>query len=57
MSRMSRIIRATRDNKITQKEGIRYLVLHKKLMGNNPFVEVENTPEWNEFQKLTNKIK
>ena len=54
---MSRIIRAIRENKITQKEGIRYLVLHKKLMGNNPFVEVENTPEWNEFQKLTNKIR
>ena len=53
---MSRILKAIRENKITQSEGLRYLKLHKKLIGNNPFVEIENTAEWDEFQKLTSKI-
>ena len=29
---------------------------HKKLMGDDSFVEIDDTPEWKEFNKLTIKI-
>lgn len=48
---------AYQQGKITRDEMYRYQELHKKLMGNDMFVEVDSAnPEWTEFNKLTGKI-
>lgn len=42
---------------ITREEMYRFQYLHKKLMGDDPFVEVDDTdPEWKELNMLTGKI-
>jgi len=41
---------------ITKKEMYRYQELHKKLIGNDMFVEVGESDEWKEFQSLSIKI-
>jgi hypothetical protein len=48
--------KALMNNKINRIELQRFIELHKKLMGNNLFVEVGDSPEWKEFNILTNKI-
>ena len=42
--------------KITRKEMYRYQELHKKLIGNDSFVEVGDSEEWNEFMKISSKL-
>ena len=54
---MKRAFIAFTQGKITREEMYRYQELHKKLMGNNMFVEVDDSnPEWKEFNELTGKI-
>jgi len=47
---------AYQTGKITREEMHRYQELHKKLIGNDSFVEVEDTPEWMELGKISRKI-
>lgn len=47
---------AYQQGKITREEMFRYQSLHKKLMGDDSFVEIDDTPEWKEFNQLTIKI-
>jgi hypothetical protein len=42
--------------KISRKELYRYLELHKKLIGDDKFVEIGDSVEWKEFNELTKKI-
>jgi len=44
------------NRRITKKQFLRYGELHRSLMGNNSFVEIEDTPDWREFQELTTLI-
>ena len=54
---MNKAFVAYQQGKITRDEMYRYQELHKKLMGNDMFVEVDSyNPEWTEFNKLTGKI-
>lgn len=57
MAARQRAFIAWQKGNISKAEMYRYQELNKKLMGNDAFVEIDNTnPEWKEFNQLTAKI-
>tara|TARA_Y100000004_G_C8945812_1_gene426241 strand:- start:729 stop:992 length:264 start_codon:yes stop_codon:yes gene_type:complete len=44
------------EGKISRAEMLRYQELYKKLIGEDLFVEIGDSQEWKEFQKLQQKL-
>ena len=51
-----RVFKAYVDGKISRAEMLRYQELHKKLIGEDLFVEIGESQEWKEFEKLSQKL-